>query len=77
MGQTERGEEDIQALNVCGFLRERESAREKEREKEERERERVCHSVSVNVFKVGGEVGVCHLSMFNRHLLQECFKSKK
>ena len=77
MGQTERGEEDIQALNVCGFLRERERVRERKKERKRRERVRVCHSVSVNVFKVGGEVGVCHLSMFNRHLLQECFKSKK
>ena len=41
MGQTERGEEDIQALNVCGFLRERERECERER-KREREREREC-----------------------------------
>ena len=39
MGQTERGEEDIQALNVCGFLRERECERERKRERGERERE--------------------------------------
>ena len=41
MGQTERGEEDIQALNVCGFLREREGERERKRERGEREREGV------------------------------------